>query len=282
MSTEISIKQLPQITEINNDDLLLVQTPNATNTLLFSNFVIGLDNTTFSSTITQNSTDIETLSTEFSELNTDIESLSTDVNLLSTNIDTLSGLTKNIDTTNISTFNELSAGSLSANGYKFPFFPSHSQTIYKSQTNRIGNGSTVVELDLAASITLKNTNSKVKVNFSIPGSINENDHTLAFVVQDSTDGITYTDVSDFLASSAGSAVQGTILLGGDSASEEGHTSSFTGIYTPSSLGAGNILYIRIGMRLESSTTFVQNRSINTDARDAAGISILLIEEIFTE
>jgi len=62
MSTEISIKQLPQITEINNDDLLLVQTPNATNTLLFSNFVIGLENTTFSSTITQNTTDINTLS----------------------------------------------------------------------------------------------------------------------------------------------------------------------------------------------------------------------------
>lgn len=67
MSTEISIKQLPQITEINNDDLLLVQTPNATNTLLFSNFVIGLDNTTFSSTITQNSTDINTLSGVFYE-----------------------------------------------------------------------------------------------------------------------------------------------------------------------------------------------------------------------
>lgn len=62
MSTEISIKQLPQVTEINNDDLILVQTPNATNTLLFSNFVIGLENTTFGSTITKNSTDIETLS----------------------------------------------------------------------------------------------------------------------------------------------------------------------------------------------------------------------------
>ena len=82
MSTEISIKQLPQVTEINNDDLILVQTPNATNTLLFSNFVIGLDNTTFGSTITQNSTDIETLSS----------TLTTDINTLSTNLDTLSGV----------------------------------------------------------------------------------------------------------------------------------------------------------------------------------------------
>ena len=96
MSTEISIKQLPQITEINNDDLLLVQTPNATNTLLFSNFVIGLDNTTFSSTITQNSTDIQTLSTTIDGLSSDIDSLSgifrSDIDTLSTNLDTLSGV----------------------------------------------------------------------------------------------------------------------------------------------------------------------------------------------
>ena len=62
MSSQISIKQLPQITEINKGDLILVQTPNATNTLLFENFIIGLDNTTFGTTVTQNSTDIETLS----------------------------------------------------------------------------------------------------------------------------------------------------------------------------------------------------------------------------
>ena len=48
MSTEeISIKQLPAVTEINNNDLLLVQTPTATNTLKFEDFVVGLENTTF-------------------------------------------------------------------------------------------------------------------------------------------------------------------------------------------------------------------------------------------
>lgn len=62
MSSEISIKQLPQITEINNGDLLLVQTPNSTNTLDFENFVIGLENTTFGTTITKNTTDIDALS----------------------------------------------------------------------------------------------------------------------------------------------------------------------------------------------------------------------------
>ena len=105
MSTEISIKQLPQITEINNDDLLLVQTPNATNTLLFSNFVIGLDNTTFSSTITQNSTDIETLSSQIESLSSDVDSLSgifrSDIDTLSTNLDTLSGVFYNNTPTTI-------------------------------------------------------------------------------------------------------------------------------------------------------------------------------------
>ena len=62
MPDQVSIKQLPQVTEINTGDLLLVQTPNATNTLLFENFIIGLDNTTFSSTISSQRTDIDSLS----------------------------------------------------------------------------------------------------------------------------------------------------------------------------------------------------------------------------
>ena len=61
-STEISLKQLPQVTEINNNDLLLVQTTNATNTLKFENFVVGLENTTFAPTISANATDIDSIS----------------------------------------------------------------------------------------------------------------------------------------------------------------------------------------------------------------------------
>ena len=62
MPDQVSIKQLPQVTEINTGDLILVQTPNATNTLLFENFIIGLDNTTFSSTISGHTTDIKAIS----------------------------------------------------------------------------------------------------------------------------------------------------------------------------------------------------------------------------
>lgn len=66
-STEISIKQLPQVTEINNNDLLLVQTTNATNTLKFENFVVGLENTTFAPAISANATDIDSISSIISE-----------------------------------------------------------------------------------------------------------------------------------------------------------------------------------------------------------------------
>lgn len=66
-STEISLKQLPQVTEINNNDLLLVQTTNATNTLKFENFVVGLENTTFAPTISANATDIDSISSIISD-----------------------------------------------------------------------------------------------------------------------------------------------------------------------------------------------------------------------
>ena len=62
MADQVSIKQLPQVTQINTGDLLLVQTPNATNTLLFENFIIGLNNTTFSSTVSGQRSDIDSLS----------------------------------------------------------------------------------------------------------------------------------------------------------------------------------------------------------------------------
>ena len=60
-SEEISIKQLPSITEVNNNDLILIQTPTATNTLKFGDFVVGLENTTFAPTICANSTKIDSL-----------------------------------------------------------------------------------------------------------------------------------------------------------------------------------------------------------------------------
>jgi len=61
-STEVSIKQLPTISSIESGNFVIVQTENATNKLDFKDFVIGLENVTFSNTINDNTTDIEALS----------------------------------------------------------------------------------------------------------------------------------------------------------------------------------------------------------------------------
>ena len=61
-SPEVSIKQLPTITSIESGDFVIVQTTNATNKLDFKDFIIGLENATFGSTVTQNTTNIDALS----------------------------------------------------------------------------------------------------------------------------------------------------------------------------------------------------------------------------
>ena len=60
--SSISIKQLPKVNEINSNDLLLIQTPTASNTLEFKDLIIGLENTTFANTISTFNTEIEAIS----------------------------------------------------------------------------------------------------------------------------------------------------------------------------------------------------------------------------
>ena len=95
MSTEeISIKQLPAVTEINDNDLILVQTPTATNTLKFQDFVVGLENTTFAPTICANSSNIDFLSGTFDRVFFEPQNLPDGPNLL----------TNNVTSTTLSTF----------------------------------------------------------------------------------------------------------------------------------------------------------------------------------
>lgn len=61
-STDVSINQLPETNQVSNGDYIIIQTPNATNRLNFSNFVVGLENTTFGSTIELHTTEIDELS----------------------------------------------------------------------------------------------------------------------------------------------------------------------------------------------------------------------------
>ena len=71
-SSEVSISQLPVVNSVNKGDFLIIQTPNATNRLDFENFVVGLDNTSFSSTIEQHTTDILALSARVPSTNPSI------------------------------------------------------------------------------------------------------------------------------------------------------------------------------------------------------------------
>tara|TARA_R110002050_G_scaffold30267_1_gene77368 strand:+ start:721 stop:2667 length:1947 start_codon:yes stop_codon:yes gene_type:complete len=58
-----NIKELPEAFSLTSGDLLIVEDTEGTKILDYDNFIIGLDNTTFGTTVTQNATDIVALST---------------------------------------------------------------------------------------------------------------------------------------------------------------------------------------------------------------------------
>ena len=278
-SSEVSINQLPVASEANNGDFLIIQTPNATNRLDFQNFVVGLDNTTFKSTIENHTTDITNLSTTQLALSTEIDAISA----ISTDLTGLSANVRDIVTSGLSNFTELSAKSLSAGSFEFPrsIFPANAQVIYKTHTTRVGSGNTALDIDLKTSISLKHSNSKIKVHFSVPGTTNAGNHTVALIVQESVTDASYADVADFQGTASGSEMVGTIFTGTD-ANEEGVTASFTGLFTPASLGADNTVFVRIAMRMESGNQFNQNQTIIAGTQDACGVSLLLLEEVFVQ
>tara|TARA_R110002096_G_scaffold39921_4_gene108838 strand:+ start:3557 stop:5134 length:1578 start_codon:yes stop_codon:yes gene_type:complete len=57
-----NIRELPEAFSITSGDLLVVEDTEGTKTIDFNNIIIGLDNTTFGTTITQNATDIVAIS----------------------------------------------------------------------------------------------------------------------------------------------------------------------------------------------------------------------------
>tara|TARA_B110000971_G_C19956186_1_gene475757 strand:- start:370 stop:1230 length:861 start_codon:yes stop_codon:yes gene_type:complete len=283
-SVEVSINQLPVINQVTEGDFLIIQTPNATNRLNFSDFVVGLDNTTFKNTIETNTTNIEILSANSDPVN--LSPLSAAVIENTTNIETLSTQVLGLETLS-GTFVEtlsvinLSADNLTINGALFKGYPKYAQTIYDTVTVRAGATSATTSIDLASNITLQSLDSKVKISFTVPGSVDTNGHTAALVLQYSLDGSGWADIPEFLGEASGSSLRGTILFGGDVAGEEGHTSTFTGLYEPTVLGTNNILYIRVAIRLETGASFIQNRAQGSDTNDATGVSVILLEELFT-
>ena len=302
-STEISIKQLPTITSIESGNFVIVQTENATTKLDFKDFVVGLENTTFANVIssstagftgitanttrsTNNATNIATNTANITTLNTDVDIVSANVLSLSSSvggldIDGSGGVTFTALTATSLSAGSLSAGALDVNGVKFKGYPSYNQVIFKTKTSVAGSGATAVDLNLATSMPLKSSDSKVRVSFSVPGTVVDA-HNVAFGVQQGTTGGSgnWSDITDFFGNADGDAVIGTVIFETDS--NQSNTASFTGIFTPASLGTNDVIYVRVVMRLETNNNFIQNAAGSAAGvtSKATGVSTLLIEEVF--
>jgi len=68
-----NVKELPETFSVAGGDLLLIESDEGTNIMDFANFIIGLDNTTFGTTITDHSTDIAALSSDVATLSSKID-----------------------------------------------------------------------------------------------------------------------------------------------------------------------------------------------------------------
>lgn len=86
MATDVyvNIKDLPEITEINNGEYILVETPTGTHTIDFKNFVLPPDNTVITSVVSSNAAAIGDLNTKVNNLSTTVD---TNNNVLSSAID---------------------------------------------------------------------------------------------------------------------------------------------------------------------------------------------------
>jgi hypothetical protein len=73
----VNIKELPTVEQINPGDLLIIETEAGTSILDFSNFIVGFENTTFSSIISTNTTDIADLQSQVNTINSTLGIVST-------------------------------------------------------------------------------------------------------------------------------------------------------------------------------------------------------------
>lgn len=89
MATEvyINIKDLPELSQINNGDYILVETSTGTHTLNFENLLLPIENTVITTTVNQNAS---AFNSYFSNLSSNLESLFTGNDTISSNLEILS------------------------------------------------------------------------------------------------------------------------------------------------------------------------------------------------
>jgi len=144
--TYVNIKELPEISDINNGDFLIVETTNGTTILDYQNFLVTLDNTTFADQITTNTTNIVTLSTDLaslssssatvSQFNTLNSAVTAQFNILN------SAVTALTSTTATDTYAVFSLSGYNNNGLKLL----KSSNIYSIQLNQVSTSLSSVKI----------------------------------------------------------------------------------------------------------------------------------------
>ena len=83
----INIKDLPELTEINNGDYIIVETNTGTHILNFENLLIPTENSVISTTVSSNAL---AFSSYINDLSSNIDTLNNNTNTISSNFNTLS------------------------------------------------------------------------------------------------------------------------------------------------------------------------------------------------
>jgi|LakMenEpi03Aug12_release.lakeMendotaPanAssembly.Ray.scaffolds.fasta_scaffold553030_1 hypothetical protein len=135
--TYVNIKELPEISDINNGDFLIVETTNGTTILDYQNFLVTLDNTTFADQITTNTTNIVTLSTDLASLSSSsatVSQFNTLNSAVTAQFNTLnSAVTALTSTTATDTYAVFSLSGYNNNGLKLL----RGSNIYSLQVNQV-------------------------------------------------------------------------------------------------------------------------------------------------
>jgi len=154
-TTNIGINQLPVTNEIVDGDYLIIDNGTETRRLDFKDFIVGLENVTFASTISSNSSDISALSATVNTNTTNLNALSA----TSTNINALSAKV-NTNTINISAL----SATANVNASNINIL---SATATTNTTNISALSSTLfVQVPVAASIAASTHYIKLRINNS--------------------------------------------------------------------------------------------------------------------
>ena len=142
MSTpSTSINQLPVVSDITDADFLIIDNEIETRRLNFKDFIIGLDNVTFASTISGNSSDIQSLSTTVVTNTNNISALSATALTNAASISALSATAL----TNAASISALSANVITLSATALTNTTSVSgisAVLYQAPTARVMNQST--------------------------------------------------------------------------------------------------------------------------------------------